>query len=331
MATGGRDKRKPPQVEVDLLGTTRLLSEHVTQALCEASWDQVRQQERKRVWSLTLLVKFWIAVILRRPESLTDAIGELQEGRWEPLGDGEAESQAGEASQQALFKRCQTLSWRFFAEVFRRFVVGKLIGSGIGSGGGGDAPSDTDPKAQEGRARAIYCRPLRKLQARFPGVYAVDGSKLDRIAKKLKILWKVASVVLPGCLVVAYDLFRGIPRVVRFCADAARYEGKMAKEAMAELAIGSLVVADRLYATLDMFEYLGQNRLWGVFRRNRTLTVRRVRVRVKVRVRVRGGCLSRISGNGLTLEDWLVRAGSGNGRDRQVLRQITIQDRKSVV
>lgn len=265
---------------MDLLRTLELLDEHITPSLCGAVFRRVRWTERERAWSLWALVEFWLAVIIRAPESLSHALVDVQEGRdtWVPRV---------KASPEAFFQRCRDMRWEFFAEVFRRFV-GRLV--------------ETVP----GR----YCRPLSGLETRFADVLVIDGSRLSAMARKLKILWNERAVVLPGCLMVVYDLFRGMPRVVLFCADAAKAEMTRAKEALSAIRRESLLVGDRLYCTADFFEVLAGHGIWGVFRRTRQLGVRRLE-----RVRRR-----RI-GDGL-LEEWVVEAGSGGRVPVQTLRLV---------
>lgn len=69
---------------IDLLRLVDLLQEHITPALCHAAFGRVRKTERQRAWPLDALVRFWIAVILRAPKALRQALAEAQEDR-EPL------------------------------------------------------------------------------------------------------------------------------------------------------------------------------------------------------------------------------------------------------
>src|SRR5260370_32489365 len=71
-----------------------------------------------------------------------------------------------------------------------------------------------------------------------------------------------------------------------------------AKAARAALARDTLVLGDRLYGTADFFAALGRHHCWGVVRRNRQLSLRKLQ-RVHKR-RIHGGLL----------EDWLVHAGT---------------------
>ena len=52
----------------------------------------------------------------------------------------------------------------------------------------------------------------------------VDGSRLDAVAHRLKLLRDVRAQVLPGCVTALYDLYRGITRHLAFNPDAATAE-----------------------------------------------------------------------------------------------------------
>ena len=49
----------------------------------------------------------------------------------------------------------------------------------------------------------------------------IDGSRLDRIAHRLKIFWDKKSVVLFGCLMTIYAVFRGFAVQLATSDDAA--------------------------------------------------------------------------------------------------------------
>jgi len=97
---------------------------------------------------------------------------------------------------------------------------------------------------------------------------------------------------------------------LHFSADAAASEMTRAKAALAALARDTLVLGDRLDGTADFFAALGRHLCWGVVRRNRQLSLRKLQ-RVHKR-RIHGGLL----------EDWLVHAGTGVSAPTQRLRCI---------
>jgi len=283
-------KGKQDSTRVDLTRALELLRSCITQALCAASFQHVRTDERQRDWTLWTLVQFWVAVVLRAPPSLRHALAEAREGR-EPLAE------PVKTSDQAFFQRVQGLSWKFFGDVFRRFL-GNLL-----------------PRIQP-----RYCRPLHSLRERFTDVLLIDGSRIAKVAHRLKILWDQRAVVLPGCLIATYDLFRGVPHALDFCADAARAEMTRAIEAVGQIARGTLIVGDRLFCVAKFFEELRQKGLWGLFRRNRLMRLKRLHLKPSRKHRWMGGILT----------EWRVRAGTGATAPAQTLRLIRFKKGRRV-
>jgi len=234
-------------VSVDLVRALELLRTHITAALCQTVFATIRITERQRRWTLQALVEFWLAVILRAPRALSQALYETLEGS-EPLFP------RVEATPEAFFQRCQSLRPAFFAEIFTRFTAGLLTAT-----------------------PARYAQDLAEVPARFAGVVVVDGSRLAAIAHRLKLLWAERAVVLPGCLLAVYDLGHGLCRTVAFCADAAAGELARAQAALVTLPRDTLVLADRLYGNGVWFAALAAQGCWGLVRRNRRLGLRKVR------------------------------------------------------
>lgn len=231
---------------VDLLRLVRLLQEYITPALCRAAFGRVRHTERQRAWTLDALVRFWIAVVLRAPKTLSHALAEAADER-DPLFP------RVEATTEAFFQRCRDLRPAFFAEVFRDFTAGV---------------ADAVP--------ARYTRELAPVHAQFANVMILDGSRLAAIAHRLKLLWNDRAVVLPGCLLAVYDLGRGLCRALHFDADAAASELTRALAMVDTLAADTLVLGDRLYCTAVFFDALHQRRCWGVVRRQRRLRLQKL-------------------------------------------------------
>jgi hypothetical protein len=228
-------------VSVDLVRVLELLRTHITAALCQTVFATIRVSERQRRWTLQALVEFWLAVILRAPRALSQALYETLEGS-EPLFP------LVEATPEAFFQRCQRLRPAFFAALFTRFTTGLLTAT-----------------------PARYAPDLAALQARFAAVVVVDGSRLAAIAHRLKLLWAERAVVLPGCLLAVYDLGWGLCRTLDFCADAAAGELARAQAALGSLPRDTLVLADRLYGNGVWFATLAAQGCWGLVRQNRRL------------------------------------------------------------
>jgi hypothetical protein len=257
-----------------------LVHEHLTPAVCRAAFKRVRTTERQRVWTLNALVRFWVAVVLRAPQALSQALADAREGR-------EALYPRVRATPEAFFQRCQTLRPAFFAEVFHRFTA-RLLAAG-------------PPR---------YTADLAPVHARFAALVVFDGSRLAAIARRLKLVWNVREVLLPGCLLGVYDLGRGLCRALAFEADAAASELTRALAMLKTLAPNTLVLGDRLYCAAVFFAALQHQQCWGLMRRHRGLSLHKRR-RLGKRRRWGGG-----------LEDWLVEAGTGASAPVQTLRYI---------
>jgi hypothetical protein len=223
---------------IELLGTVQLLHDHLTTSLCQTVFQQTRTTERERQWSLEALASFWTEVILRAPQSLTQALQEAA------VGNGAGWPHV-EASPEAFFQRCQTLNWRFFANLHAAFLTHVL------------------PQAQP-----VYAWPVHAVREHFQEVWLVDGSRLDAVAKRLKLLWDVRARVLPGSLTAFYDLYRGIIRHLAFNADAAAAELPRAVAALDQVPKGTLLLGDRLYGVGVFFSALSERGLFGLCRRN---------------------------------------------------------------
>jgi hypothetical protein len=203
-------------VEILLPPILELIQYHLTAALCQQVFHSERVNERERLWTLEAMVMFWNEVILRAPASLTQALQECFGGNWT--------NAHVKASPEAFFQKSQNLSPRFFKRLFHEFM--KRLAP--------EAPTN-------------YGKDVASLLSSYEDVWIIDGSRLAAVWKRLKILQNLKAAVLPGCLTVAYDLFRGIPRIVEFYPDAAISESQRACEFLKEIPKGILLMGDRLY------------------------------------------------------------------------------------
>lgn len=292
-----RVKREKPQerkrklsdrhVDVHLVPPMEILHAHVTEALCEEVFGDLRTNERQRKWSLFALARFWLAVVLKAPSSLSQLL-QCTRGR-ELVGFLPEVS----ASAESFFMKCKDLSHVFFGEIHRRFIERIL------------------PEAPK-----CFAGEVAYLQKKFTDIVVIDGSRLDKVRHRLKILWNEKAAVLPGCILATYDLFRGITRQVWFDGDAAASEFTRATLAVQCLEKGTLVLADRLYgSSVELFALLDGCGSFGVFRRAKTLPVNEVR---------RLHCEKTEAG---LVEDWLVEAGRGEAkRQLRLIRLTTSQE-----
>lgn len=258
---------------VEILDILELLFRHLTPTLCETVFDEVRQNERDRKWSLEAIARFWTAMIVRHPPSLTHGVAQTRKGGserdhlWPRV----------QAEVNAFFEKCWALRPDFFRGLFEAFTQSLLQ----------EAPE-------------AYARWMMALREHFPQVVVVDGSQLDIVANRLKLLWPVRSLIIPGCVTVFYDLFRGISRRVVYYPNAAEFELVRAQGELDWIARGSLVLGDRLYSLPQYFHVLAGMGLYGLFRKHGNLKIKRLEV------------LSAKRGGRQFLEDVLVEVGCGS-------------------
>ena len=235
---------------VDLLDVLELLFRHLTPTLCETVYNQVRTTERERKWSLEAIARFWTAMIVRNPPSLTHGIAQTRK-----RGNRDTLWPRVQAEVNAFFEKCWALRADFFRTLYETFTQSIL---------------------QE--APATYASWLRPLREHFPEILVVDGSRLDAVCHRLKFLWSVREAILPGCVTVFYDVFRGVSRRVLFYPHALEGELPRAQGEMDWIAPGSLIVGDRLYSAPQYFHRLAEMGLDLLTRRSKHLIVRRLRV-----------------------------------------------------
>ena len=81
-------KRKGTQsdreVDVYLAPTVEFLHGQITEALCDEVFQSIRTNERQRKWTLFALARFWLAVIVEAPPSLSQLLERTR--RLDPKG-----------------------------------------------------------------------------------------------------------------------------------------------------------------------------------------------------------------------------------------------------
>jgi len=278
-------------LRVDLLKAIGLLLTHLTPALCETVFQQQRTIERTRKWTFYAVNLFWAAMIVRHPPSIQHGLDHTRKGRGrDPVWPRVL------AAPQAFFQKAQRLRPSLFKATYEAFTRSIL------------------PKA-----RPAYASWLGRLRTRFPDILIVDGSRLDAIGHRLKLLRHDPAQILPGCVTVFYDLFRGITRQVLFSPHAAAPELPRAQAALGWIDQGTLLVGDRLYASVQFFHQLAAHQLSGLVRRSGRLRVRAVQR------------LSRQAGDQGVPDDTLVEVGSGQGQAPVRLRLIRSRGSRSRV
>jgi hypothetical protein len=142
---------------------------------------------------------------------------------------------------------------------------------------------------------------MKGLRKRFPELLIVDGSRLDTICHRLKLLRKESSPIVPGALSVFYDLFRGITRQVLFSPNADEAELPRTQPALDWIHKGTLLLGDRLYASIQHFHDLTKREIFGLFRLNEQRKIKVLKI------------LTHRQGSRTLLENILVEVGTGVG------------------
>lgn len=276
----------PYQREVSVAPILHLVHGRLDDALCAAAWGAVRTTERQSKWTLKLLLRFWVAVVAYAPKSLRQALAQSGE-----TGDYEA----AHATPEALFDRCQRLSWRFFRETWELFR-----------------------KSLEGSIRPAFAHHLARFDRHFPRILAVDGSGLEQVKRRLKALWKDRRVPLPGSLLAFYDVRQGVLDQLDFDERPEAAEFPRAVELLDRVPRGSLLLGDRLYGVPKLFTELAARGLYAITRRFGPVRIDEAKLQCSVKTEAG------------TVEDYDVLAGNTQ-HPQTKLRHIVLRKGKEVV
>jgi len=97
---------------------------------------------------------------------------------------------------------------------------------------------------------------LTALKGRFTALYAIDGTTLAALFRKLKSLQDAPDAPLAGHLIAAVDLFTHLPAKLWFFEDPATNDKAVIPALLAWLQPGSLVVFDLGYFSFPFFDSL---------------------------------------------------------------------------
>lgn len=126
------------------------------------------------------------------------------------------------------------------------------------------------PARQQGRS---HPQPelLDKIKERFAACYAVDGTVLEALFRKLKSLQDEPDAPLAGHLVAAVDLLSHLPAKLWWADDPLSNDKAVLPDLLAWLRPGSLLVFDLGYFAFTFFDALTNRGCWFVTRqRNKT-------------------------------------------------------------
>jgi hypothetical protein len=259
--------------------------EHLTESLCAEVFAATRERERQRKWTLFALVWFWIALLQSRYSSQTRALLEARTGSplFPPV----------DATPEAFFQKIQNVRPVFFQNVFRAYT-----------------------ERLKPEAASSFEQELPIDAQLFPNVFAVDGSRLEKVGRLLKVARKTTQAILPGSMEAVYDLRRGLLQELYFDPDGCGGEIRMFEAVLPSIPRGSLVVNDRYYAKPVIWQAVAAAGLSMVSRYNKTVKKQRVEVLGKERSR------------DLCVDDWLVDMGGSRGSAPVRLRWVRLWNRQ---
>jgi hypothetical protein len=194
---------------------------------------------RNRLLTLPMMVAVVLALIWRRVPGVCTLQRLLAQERvlW---------SQPTRVSQPALSERLLTFPAVLFERVLYR-VLARL------------------PARQQGRSHP-QPEVLVKVSQRFGACYAVDGTVLEALFRKLKSLQGEPDAPLAGHLVAAVDLLSHLPAKLWWADDPASNDKVVLPRLLAWLQPHSLLVFDLGYFAFSFFDALTEQDCWFVTR-----------------------------------------------------------------
>jgi hypothetical protein len=132
-------------------------------------------------------------------------------------------------------------------------------------------------------APAAFERELSLDRKVFPEVYAGDGSRLEEVARMLKVARKTTKAILPGSMEAGYDLRRGLLHELYFDPDVCVVEISMFEKVPSSIPRGALILNGRCYPKPKIWRQVAEQGVWMIGRHNRTVKKRRVAVKGEFR------------------------------------------------
>jgi hypothetical protein len=194
---------------------------------------------RERVLALPVMVGVVLALVWRQVPSVTELVRVLERERllWVP---------PTAVSQQALSLRLRCLPAGLFARVFADL-----------------APVLAARAAARGRPLPPV---IARTRGRFPHVWAVDGTTLEELFRKVGLLRGTADGALGGTLLAALDLATKLPVHLWLDGDPHANDKRFLGDLKAVLPPGALLVFDRGFYAFPFFDWLTDEDRWFVTR-----------------------------------------------------------------
>jgi hypothetical protein len=220
-----------------------------------AELDYYRQLgHRNRLLGLPVMVALVLALIWRRIPGVCTLQRMLARERilW---------TEPTQVSQPALSERFLTFPAVLFERVLYR-VLARL------------------PERQATRTRPVAAT-LAAIQTRFAASYAVDGTTLEALFRKLQTVREQLEAPLAGHLVVAVDLVTHLPAKLFWADDPATNDKALAPDLVGWLVPDSLVVFDLGYFAFWLFDALSSAQSFFVTRLREKASYRVMQLLVK--------------------------------------------------
>ena len=245
-------QKQLPADEVRAADYLSIVWKILTQSLCDEIFIVTRDKERQRKWTLFALVWFWIGLLQSRIGSQTRAVLEAQSGHplFPPI----------DASPESFFMKIQSVRPVFFQNIFHAY---------------------TDALKTE--LKPLFQKDLGIDEKIFANIYAVDGSRLEKVGRLLKVARNTTKAIIPGSLEAVYDLRRGHLHELHFDPDGCVSELSMFEKVLEQIPAKALLVNDRYYAKPVIWSELGARDISMVSRHNKTVKKKRVEVLSKIR------------------------------------------------
>lgn len=261
------------------------LWKHLTPSMCDEVFELTRDKERQRKWTLHALLKTWVGLLQCNLSSQTEMVEEY-------CGKGHPLFPMVEATPESFFKRIQSLRPEFFRNVFQKYT------RAINSEFPGNFQADLGISVEN-----------------FPEIFAVDGSRLAKVGRTLKVARSTSKAIIPGSIEGVYDLRRGCLHELWFDPDGARSELDMFINVLNSINPLSLLVNDRYYSKPVIWRELEDRGIGMVSRYNATVGKRKIKV------------LKKIRNSKIAVDDWIVEMGGSQHGDHPVkLRWVHVRD-----
>ena len=240
LATGNRDHARRRQVATPSDCEIEQRLNDLVKPVVFAELDHYRRLGlRNRILSLPVMVSLVLAMLWRQVPGVTALQRLLATERllW---------TEPTQVSQPALSERFLT----FPAELFERVLYGVLARL---------------PDRQQTRTRPVPPL-LERVVGRFAACYAVDGTVLEALFRKLKALQEIPEAPLAGHLVAVCDLLSHLPVRVWYAENPATNDKAFLPQLLAWLPRDSLLVFDLGYFSFPFFDAVTEAGSWFVTR-----------------------------------------------------------------